>query len=109
LPLTNLSKVSTNATIYYDTGRWGVRGSAAMRSKYRSGSGGNGNIGEYIKGTTNFDASAYVNVTSQLQLTLEAINIGNEPLVQYADKDAKRMMTNTVSGRTVLFGATMRF
>jgi iron complex outermembrane receptor protein len=109
LPLTNLSKVSTNATIYYDTGRWGVRGSAAMRSKYRSGSGGNGNIGEYIKGTTNFDASAYVNVTSQLQLTLEAINIGNEPIVQYADKDAKRMMTNTVSGRTVLFGATMRF
>lgn len=80
-----------------------------MRSKYRSGSGGNGNIGEYIKGTTNFDASAYVKVTSQLQLTLEAINIGNEPIVQYADKDAKRMMTNTVSGRTVLFGATMRF
>ncbi|MFC3581907.1 TonB-dependent receptor [Sphingomonas hylomeconis] len=109
LPLTNLSKVSTNATLYYDTGRWGVRGSAAMRSKYRWGSGGNGNIGEYIKGTTNFDASAYVNVTPQLQLTLEAINIGNEPLVQYADKDAKRMMTNTTSGRTILFGATMRF
>jgi TonB-dependent receptor len=109
LPLTNLSKVSTNATLYYDTGRWGVRGSAAMRSKYRWGSGGNGNIGEYIKGTINFDASAYVNVTPQFQLTLEGINLGNEPIVQYADKDAKRMMTNTVSGRTILFGATMRF
>lgn len=109
LPLTNLSKLSSNATLYYDTGRWGIRGSVAMRSKYRWGSGGNGNIGEYIKGTVNFDASAYFNVTPRLQITVEAINIGDEPIVQYADKDAQRMMTNTVSGRTILFGATMRF
>ncbi|MBB5684864.1 TonB-dependent receptor [Sphingobium boeckii] len=109
LPLTNLSKLSSNATVYYDTGKWGVRASAAVRSKYRWGSGGNGNIGEYIKGTANFDASAYFNVTPRFQITLEAINIGNEPIVQSADKDAQRMMTNTVSGRTILFGGSLRF
>lgn len=109
LPLTNLSKLSTNATLYYDTERWGIRGSAAVRGKYRWGSGGNGNIGEFIKGTANFDASAYFNVTPDLKLTVEAINISDQPIVQYADRDAKRMMTNTVSGRTILFGASMRF
>ncbi|MEG3151053.1 TonB-dependent receptor [Sphingomonas sp. ZT3P38] len=109
LPLPTLSKFSSNATLYYDTDRWGMRGSVATRSRYRWSDGGNGNIGEYIKGSVNFDASAYVNLTPQFKLTLEAINITNEPIVQYADGTAKRVMTNTVSGRTVAFGATMRF
>jgi len=109
LPLPSLSKFSSNATLYYDTDRWGVRGSVATRSRYRWGDGGNGNIGEYIKGTTNLDASAYVNLTRQFKLTLDAINITNEPIVQYADGTAKRVMTNTVSGRTFAFGGTMRF
>lgn len=109
LSLPGLSKLSSNATIYYDTDRWGIRASAAVRNKYRSGSGGNGNIGEFIDDTANFDASAYVNVTPRLRLTVEGINISDQPIVQYADKDAKRMMTNTRSGRTILFGATMRF
>ncbi|RZT53155.1 TonB-dependent receptor [Sphingomonas sp. BK036] len=109
LPLPTLSKFSSNATLYYDTDRWGVRGSVATRSRYRWGDGGNGNIGEYIKGTTNLDASAYVNLTPQFKLSLDVINITNEPIVQYADGTAKRVMTNTVSGRTVAFGGTMRF
>lgn len=109
LPLIDLSKFSANATLYFDTDRWGIRGSIALRDKYRRGSGGNGNIGEYFEPQTNLDASAYFNLTPALKLTLEALNISDEPIVQYADKDAKRMMTNTVSGRTVLFGATMRF
>ncbi|WP_368077243.1 TonB-dependent receptor domain-containing protein [Sphingomonas faeni] len=109
LPLPTLSKFSSNATLYYDTDRWGVRGSVATRSRYRWGNGGNGNIGEYIKGTTNLDASAYVNVTRQFKLSLDVINITDEPIVQYADGTAKRVMTNTVSGRTVAFGGTMRF
>ncbi len=109
LPLPTLSKFSSNATLYYDTDRWGARGSIATRSRYRWGDGGNGNIGEYIKGTTNLDASAYVNLTPRFKLTLDVINITDEPIVQYADGTTKRVMTNTVSGRTVAFGGTMRF
>ncbi len=109
LPLTALSKLSTNATLYFDTDRFGIRGSVATRSRYRGGSGGNGNIGEFFAPQTNFDASAYFNLTEQLKFTLEALNISDQRIVQYADRDARRMMTNTVSGRTILFGATMRF
>ncbi|QDX26937.1 TonB-dependent receptor [Sphingomonas suaedae] len=109
LPLPNLSKFSANATLYFETERWGVRGSAAIRGKYRVGTGGNGNIGEFFPSTQNYDASAYFNLTPRLKLTVEAINITDQQIVQYADRDAQRLMTNTVSGRTILFGATMRF
>lgn len=109
LPLPTLSKLSSNATLYYDTPRWGVRGSVATRSRYRWGNGGNGNIGEYIKGSTNVDASAYLNVTPTFKVSVEAINITDQPIVQYADGTAQRVMTNTVSGRTLSFGASMRF
>jgi len=40
---------------------------------------------------------------------VEAINLTDQPIVQYADGNAKRVMTNTVSGRTVSLGASMRF
>lgn len=109
LPLPTLSKFSSNATLYYDTPRWGIRGSVATRSRYRWGDGGNGNIGEYIQGSANFDASAYLNLTRQLKVTLEAINLTDQSIVQYADGTAQRVMTNTVSGRTVALGATMKF
>lgn len=109
LPLPTLSKLSSNATVYYDTDRWGMRASVATRSRYLWGSGGNGNIGEYIKGSANFDASAYLNLTPRFKVMVEAINITDQPIVQYADGTAKRVMTNTVSGRTVSLGASMRF
>jgi TonB-dependent receptor len=109
LPLPTLSKLSSNATLYYDTDRWGIRGSVATRSRYRWGDGGNGNIGEYIQGSANVDASAYLNLTPRFKVMVEAINLTDQPIVQYADGTAKRVMTNTVSGRTVSLGASMRF
>lgn len=109
LTLPNLSKFSSNATVYYETDDWGVRLTSAIRGRYRSGTGGNGNIGEYFPTMYNYDASAYYNITPRLKLTLEGINLSDQRLVQYADRDARRVMTNTVSGRTLLFGATMKF
>lgn len=109
LPLTDLSKWSVNGTLYYDTPSFGARGSIAYRSRYRGGSGGNGNIGEYFTPSTVFDAAAYYNVTSVLQLRVEGLNLSNQRIIQYADGDARRLMTSTVSGRTVTFGATLRF
>ena len=109
LPLVQLSKWSYNATLYYDTAQWGARVSSAYRSRYRWGSGGNGNIGEYISATNNFDASAYYNVGPRLKLVVEAINFTDEPIVQSADGQAKRLMTSTQTGRTFTLGATLSF
>lgn len=109
LPLTDLSRWSVNGTLYYDTPQFGARGSVAYRSRYRSGSGGNGNIGEYFTPSTVFDATAYYNVTPALQLRVEGLNLSDERIIQYADGDAERLMTSTVSGRTITFGASLRF
>ncbi|MBU2340412.1 MAG: TonB-dependent receptor [Alphaproteobacteria bacterium] len=109
LPLTDLSKWSVNGTLYYDTEQFGARGSVAYRSRYRKGDGGNGNIGEYFSPSTVVDATAYYNVTPRLQLRVEALNLTDERIIQYADGDARRLMTSTVSGRTFTFGGSMRF
>lgn len=109
LPLVDLSKWSVNTTLYYDTETFGARASMAYRSRYRKGNGGNGNIGEFFDPSTVFDATAYYNVTPALQLRVEALNLTDERIIQYADTDAQRMMTSTVSGRVFTFGASMRF
>lgn len=109
LSLVDLSKWSYNATLYYDTERAGARVSMASRSRYRKGTGGNNNIGEYFAPSTVFDATAYFNVAPAIQLRVEAMNLTDEPVIQYADTSAKRLMTSTVSGRTLSFGASIRF
>jgi len=109
LTLVDLSKWSYNATLYYDTERAGARVSLASRDRYRKGNGGNNNIGEYFAPSTVLDATAYFNVTPRIQLRVEALNLTDEPILHYADTDAKRLMTSTFSGRTLTFGASIRF
>ncbi|MFN3820288.1 TonB-dependent receptor [Blastomonas sp.] len=109
LPLVDLSKWSVNGTLYYDSEQIGARGSVAYRSRYRKGDGGNGNIGEYFTPSVVFDATAYYNVTPALQVRVEGLNLTDERIIQYADGDARRLMTSTVSGRTITFGASLRF
>lgn len=109
LSLVDLSKWSYNATLYYDSERVGGRVSMASRSRYRKGNGGNDNIGEYFAPSTVVDATAYYNVTPSVQIRVDALNITDEPVTQYADTDARRLMTSTVSGRTLSIGASIRF
>ena len=109
LSLVDLSKWSYNATLYYDTQIVGARLSVASRSRYRRGSGGNGNIGEFFAPSTVFDATAYYNVTTRFQLRVEGLNLSDEEIIQYADVDARRLMTSSVSGRTLSLGGSYRF
>jgi TonB-dependent receptor len=109
LPLSQLSKYSANATIYYETDTWGMRLSTAYRDKYLDGAGGNGNIGSGYKATNNIDFAAHYNVLPGLKLTLEGINLSNEHSVQFTDVATERTTVNVSSGRTILIGATYEF
>jgi iron complex outermembrane receptor protein len=109
LPLFNLSKYTLNATLYYETERWGMRISEAYRDGYLTGAGGNGNIGDGVKATSYIDAAAHYNVTPRLKVTLEGVNLSDEHTIQYTDVAAKRTVVNTSAGRTVLFGVTYEF
>jgi iron complex outermembrane receptor protein len=109
LPLTNLSRYSANATLYYETARWGARMSEAYRDKYLDSAGGSGNIGEMIGATSNVDFQAHYNLDRRLKLIVEGINLTDQHIVQYTDVTAKRIEVNTSSGRTFTFGFSYEF
>ncbi len=109
LPLSNLSKLTTNLTVYYEADGWGVRVSDAYRSRYLDGTGGNNNIGDFVNSTNNVDLEAHYNITTDLKLVFEAINLTDQPIEQYLDQTAKRPEVYTQSGQTFTFGATYNF
>lgn len=109
LALFNLSKVSANVTLYYETENWGVRLSEAHRSRYLTDGGSGGNIGTGIEPTNNIDFAGHYNLNDNLKLVVEGINLTNQPIIQYTDISAKRLLVNTTSGRTFTFGVTYQF
>lgn len=104
LPLLNLSKLSYNATLYYEDERFSIRVSQAYRGGYRSGAGANGNIGEYFEATSNIDFALHYRLSEHFKVTLEGINMTDQPIIQYTDAAAKRIEVVTRSGRTFTFG-----
>ena len=109
LPLFSLSKWAANATLYYEDKDWGVRVSDAYRSKYYTGLGTVGNVGDYIAATHNIDFQAHVNLTKGVRLIAEGINLTNEPIEQFAGGAIARRVVYTTSGRTFTLGVSAEF
>lgn len=109
LPLVNLSKWTANATLYYETSRWGARLSEAYRGPYLDSAGSYGNIGEGYEATNNVDFTAHYNITKNFKATLEGLNLTNQHIVQFTDLKAQRIEVNTSSGCTILWGMTYEY
>ena len=109
LSLPQLSRWTSNATLYYETVRWGARISSAYRDGYLDGPGGAGNVGSGYRGAKNIDFAAHYNAPGGLKLVLEAINLTDAAIDQYTDAATKRLIAHTRSGRTFTLGATYEF
>ena len=109
-PITGLSKVNANGTIYYETSRWGIRGSANFRSSYllTRFDGVNPITEDGFKSTIYVDLAAFVNVRKGVRLTLDAINITNQPEIQI-NSPYERLHNVTRSGRTLFAGLNVTF
>ncbi|WP_448663490.1 TonB-dependent receptor [Sphingomonas sp. CJ20] len=105
-----LSKTNANGTLYYETKRWGIRGSANYRSSYlrTSYDGKKPDSEDGFDGTVYVDAAAFFNVTDTLRVTIDAINLTNETEVQY-NSIYHRLHNETQSGRTVFVGFGLKF
>jgi iron complex outermembrane receptor protein len=78
--LIGLSDETVNLTLYYENETYGARMSYNSRSDYlTSVPGSNGNAAEATTGPDRIDASAFYNITDDITVTLEAINLTNEP------------------------------
>jgi iron complex outermembrane receptor protein len=109
--LVNLSPRSWNATLYYDDGRFSMRGSLAYRSDYLQRVPAQ-NVVNDVEGknsTLNVDASASYQLTDAITLTAEAINITDEFNDQFVDRDRNSPSVIHHTGRQFYLGARVRF
>ena len=78
--LTGFSPESYNATLYFETDQWGARASMSHRATWFSGY-SEDQMSANTRGfeaSTYVDAAAFYNITDDLQLTLDAVNLTNE-------------------------------
>ena len=108
--LLNLSKNAANATLYYDNGTWSARVSGSYRSPYLTAvPGANLNDIEGTKQTINVDFASSWNITDNLQVTVEALNLTNQFQYQYVSTSGNRMNYYHQQGRDYLLGARYKF
>lgn len=111
--LPGLSEESYNFTLYYETETWGARVSTNSRDDYVTAvSGSNGNAEEYNTGPTRVDLSAFYNVTDDIAIRLEVINLNEEEERNYTtgpDGDLNLVREFNSTGREVYLGVTAQF
>lgn len=109
-PLLNLSKNAFNATIYYEEGPFQARVSANYRDAYLTAVPASYNIDVAgMKASTYVDFSTSYKVTDQLTVSLEGINLTNEPTISYTDSQAERLSDYFQSGRQFYAGLRYTF
>lgn len=109
--LINLSPTAYNGTLYYEDDRFSARVSAAFREEYLTNvPGRNNNFTEGKMETMSIDAAATFNLTDEVTLTFEGINLTDEPNHQWVGDDT-RQSTSVYhhTGRQFYFGARYRF
>lgn len=108
--LTGISDMSYNATLYYETERWGLRGSVSHRNRWYSGLSDNPMSADTrgFEGSTYVDASAFFNITKAFQFTLNAINLTNQKDTQFWGQN-RYLYNQTQSGTTYMAGLGYKF
>ncbi|MBU2135790.1 MAG: TonB-dependent receptor, partial [Alphaproteobacteria bacterium] len=108
--LTGISKSSYNATVFYETERWGARTSLNHRDKWYTGR--NANLMSAstrgFEGGTYVDAAAFFNVAENLQVTFDAVNLTNEKDTQFWGQN-QYLYNQNQSGTTYMFGINYNF
>ncbi len=108
--LTGISKSSYNATVFYETERWGARTSLNHRDKWYSGR--NDSVMSAstrgFEGGTYVDAAAFYNVAENLQVTFDAVNLTNEKDTQFWGQN-QYLYNQNQSGTTYMFGINYNF
>lgn len=107
--LTGLSKNAWNGTLYYENEKFSARVSVAYRDQYLTGVPGTDfNDVQGTNETTNVDAQVSYNLTEQLRLSLEGLNLTDEYADLYVDSD-NRLNAYTHTGRQFVVGLRYTF
>lgn len=109
LPLPGLSRDSYTLIGYYEDDTFAVRVAYTYRSKYLNSVGGAASGGNtYIDGRGQLDASAQINLTRNLRLTFEGINLTKAIDRQYLG-EPDRLTFSAQEDRRIFFGVAASF
>lgn len=103
--LLNVSKKAWNATLYYDDGKFSIRGSVSYRGPFVDGTSATGNVFEGYASYTSVDAAVRYKVRPWLELSIDGNNLTDAYRYRFTDQTAQRNYENNHYGRTILFGA----
>jgi iron complex outermembrane recepter protein len=110
VPFPGFSKHILNLSGYYENDRLSARLSYNYRSKYFADYDvERGFRPLFVDATAQWDASASFNLTRQVALTLDVVNITDEVLEEFYDDDKGRPARFYKNGRTLFAGARFRF
>lgn len=121
-PWLGASPNSYNMTVYYETEKWSARVSGAYRDGYMTdypiatgtcdpGACDSPLVNDFIgsEETLNIDTSLTYNVNESVLLTLEALNLTNQPDERWAYQDAPLVTRYRATGRQYFAGLRLRF
>tara|TARA_B100001245_G_scaffold88464_1_gene63783 strand:- start:509 stop:3208 length:2700 start_codon:yes stop_codon:yes gene_type:complete len=107
--LTGQSDRSSNFTVYWEDDVFSARISMANRSEFTTSFNSNPNKQRYVDGTTHIDFSASYNVSENLKISIEGINLTDEPIVAMVSPNiGGRVWNVTQTGRQFFIGASYR-
>lgn len=106
--LYQLSKRALNGTLYYEDAKFSARGSVSYRSPFVEAASATGNVFEGYNSAVNVDASIRYKLTSQIEISLEGINLTDTYRDRFVDEEANRNYEYNHFGRTFLIGARFK-
>ncbi len=107
--LYGVSKRAWNATLYYDDGKFSIRGSVSYRGPFVDQGSATGNVFEGYGSYTSVDAAVRYQATDWLELSVDGNNLTDEYRYRWNDVTAERNYENNHFGRTILFGARVKY
>jgi len=109
-PIAGLSKVLGNATLYYETRKWGARVSANYRGGYIRYPLpiGTDEDSDGMNSTVYVDCSAFYQLSPKMKLTFDVINLTDQREVQWSDS-AHRLYNTTTAGTSFFAGINYKF
>ncbi|HEY0944624.1 MAG TPA: TonB-dependent receptor [Opitutaceae bacterium] len=109
-PITGLSDVLGNVTLYYETKKWGARASLNYRGGYfRDVLPSGDQDGDGYTPTVYVDLSAFYQLNEKMKLTFDVINLTDEREEQYSDTIARRQYNTTTAGTSFFAGINYQF
>ena len=110
IPLPSSSKHTFNAVLGYEKGPISLRAAGTYRSKYLDEAGDAADEDRYVDRHFQLDLSARYDITKQVQLYADWINVNNAPYFAYQNfAGAKRLLQYETYGPTVKGGVKLKF